>query len=184
MDEEDEPANNKPGDGASGQAKNIAGDEAKVEQKTAEQKGLSRLQGYTLHILEDAFERYGIFVASHPFLIIASCLALTLLCGSGLYWFRAENEGSHGSSISYFKKVAKRKPTEGTSPFIAYPLSDHPVIYKCTCKLGEKVLTGIDLSLFCLLPKKYLKDAFSRKKVCSIGPHGNALDLHIPVYLP
>jgi hypothetical protein len=86
MEEADEPAgNNKPNDGA------------RVELRSAEPAGRSRIQGYTLHILEDAFERYGIFVASHPFHVIAGCLALTLLCGGGLYWFRAENEGSSPS---------------------------------------------------------------------------------------
>jgi hypothetical protein len=54
---------------------------------------LGHLQGFTLHGLEDGFERYGALVASHPLKVITACLALTLSCGSGLYWFRAENEG-------------------------------------------------------------------------------------------
>ena len=54
---------------------------------------LGRLQGVTLRGLEDGFERYGVFVASHPLLIIAACVALTVFCGGGLHWFRAENEG-------------------------------------------------------------------------------------------
>ncbi len=54
---------------------------------------LGHLQGFTLHGLEDGFERYGALVASHPLKVITACLVLTLSCGSGLYWFRAENEG-------------------------------------------------------------------------------------------
>jgi hypothetical protein len=54
---------------------------------------LDRLQGSTLRGLEEGFQQYGEFVADHPFGVIAACLALTLLCGGGLYWFRAENEG-------------------------------------------------------------------------------------------
>jgi hypothetical protein len=56
---------------------------------------LGHLQGFTLHGLEDGFERYGALVASHPLKVITACLVLTLSCGSGLYWFRAENEGQN-----------------------------------------------------------------------------------------
>ena len=70
------------------------GPDDKVEcVQTARVPLLSRMQGSTLRVLEEGFEWYGVLVASHPLQVIAACLALTLLCGGGLYWFRAENEG-------------------------------------------------------------------------------------------
>jgi hypothetical protein len=68
------------------------GTEAVTEKHRSRPSLVDRLQGFS-HGLEDGFERYGVLVASHPLRVIVACLVLTLSCGSGLYWFRAENEG-------------------------------------------------------------------------------------------
>jgi len=54
---------------------------------------LHAVQDFIVGGMERLFHNYGKSVASHPFLYILLCLIITAVCGSGLKFFRQENNG-------------------------------------------------------------------------------------------
>jgi hypothetical protein len=54
---------------------------------------LATIQDFIVGGMEQFFYNYGKSIAGHPVLYIILCLVITAGCGSGLVFFRVENNG-------------------------------------------------------------------------------------------
>jgi hypothetical protein len=68
------------------------GDKSANKEKTL-QCSPKFIQNCILVGMERIFYNHGKRVSRHPFCYIALCLAITFICGTGLIWFRQENNG-------------------------------------------------------------------------------------------